>query len=101
MSKVLKKTWLGKLKALYVFVAKSPKAVLDTSSAHPSFFFAYTTSISGVAPPSFLYIQAGTTLQMMTSAGAVWSWSTLGILLFFAVLSLLPVFYKQLKQKKE
>ncbi|KAH7698928.1 SNARE associated Golgi protein, partial [Aphelenchoides avenae] len=62
------------------------------------FFFG---TAAGVAPPSFLYVQAGTTLQMMTSAGAVWSRSTVAILLFFAVLSLLPLFYKHLKKKTD
>uniref|UniRef100_A0A914CVI4 Transmembrane protein 41B n=1 Tax=Acrobeloides nanus TaxID=290746 RepID=A0A914CVI4_9BILA len=62
------------------------------------FFFG---TLLGVAPPSFLFIQAGTTLQMMTDANAVWSWSSVAILAFFALLSLAPVFYKRYKLKVE
>lgn len=58
-------------------------------------------TLLGVAPPSFLFIQAGTTLQMMTDANAVWSWSSVAILAFFALLSLAPVFYKRYKLKVE
>lgn len=58
-------------------------------------------TLLGVAPPSFLFIQAGTTLQMMTNANVVWSWSSIATLAFFAVLSIAPVFYKKLKVKDE
>lgn len=56
------------------------------------FFFG---TIAGVAPPSFLFIQAGTTLQAMTHANAVWSWTNVLALTFFAALSIAPVIYKQ------
>ncbi|KAI1707680.1 SNARE associated golgi protein domain-containing protein [Ditylenchus destructor] len=62
------------------------------------FFFG---TLAGVAPPSFLFIQAGTTLQMMTTTNAMWSWSSTGMLGFFAVLSLLPVVYKHYKLKTD
>jgi len=50
----------------------------------------------GVAPPSFFYIQAGTTLQQMTSAEqmSILSWSTVLPLAICALLSLLPVLFK-------
>ncbi|KAH7709011.1 SNARE associated Golgi protein [Aphelenchoides avenae] len=54
---------------------------------------------AGVAPPSFLFIQAGKMLETMTNTNAVWSWSSVGMLGFFAVLSLLPVVYKHYKVK--
>jgi hypothetical protein len=56
---------------------------------------------SGVAPPSFFFIQAGTTLQLMTNTNAVWSWHSAAMLGFFAVLSLLPVVYKHYKIKSD
>ncbi|XP_020283925.1 transmembrane protein 41 homolog [Pseudomyrmex gracilis] len=56
----------------------------------------------GVAPPSFVAIQAGQTLHELTSSSDAWSWNSVIILCAFALLSLLPVLYKQkLKQKLE
>ncbi|XP_011170769.1 transmembrane protein 41 homolog isoform X2 [Solenopsis invicta] len=56
----------------------------------------------GVAPPSFIAIQAGQTLNKLTSSSDAWSWNSVIILCVFALLSLLPVLYKQkLKQKFE
>lgn len=54
----------------------------------------------GVGPPSFVAIQAGTTLQQLTSTGETVSWQSMCILALLAVISLLPVlFRKQLKNK--
>lgn len=56
----------------------------------------------GVAPPSFVAIQAGQTLHKLTSSSDAWSWYSIILLCVFALLSLLPVLYKQkLKQKFE
>ncbi|CAL1684714.1 unnamed protein product [Lasius platythorax] len=56
----------------------------------------------GVAPPSFVAIQAGQTLHNLTSSSDAWSWNSIIILCVFALLSLLPVVYKQkLKEKFE
>lgn len=56
----------------------------------------------GVAPPSFVAIQAGQTLHKLTSSSDAWSWNSIIILCVFALLSLVPVLYKQkLKQKFE
>ncbi|KAI6227557.1 hypothetical protein M3Y99_01242300 [Aphelenchoides fujianensis] len=63
-----------------------------------AFFFG---TLVGVAPPSFLFIQAGTTLQMMTNTNAVMSWTSMAALAFFAALSLVPVIYKRYKVKAE
>ncbi|CAJ0570301.1 unnamed protein product, partial [Mesorhabditis spiculigera] len=49
----------------------------------------------GVAPPSFLFIQAGATLETMTHTNVAWSWHSVGLLSFFALLSLLPVLYRR------
>ncbi|CAK9822096.1 Transmembrane protein 41B [Anthophora retusa] len=54
----------------------------------------------GVAPPSFVAIQAGQTLQNLTSSTDAWSWNSVIILCVFAVLSLLPVLFKQNLQQK-
>lgn len=54
----------------------------------------------GVAPPSFMAIQAGQTLHKLTSSRDAWSWNSMIILFVFALLSLVPVLLKQrLKQK--
>jgi len=54
----------------------------------------------GVAPPSFIAIQAGTTLQQLTSSGDALSWQSVCILAILAVIALLPVAFRaKLKQK--
>ncbi|XP_054269044.1 transmembrane protein 41B-like isoform X1 [Macrosteles quadrilineatus] len=45
----------------------------------------------GVAPPSFVAIQAGQTLQQLTSMSGTWSWTSVTWLAVFSLLSLLPV----------
>ncbi|XP_067204846.1 transmembrane protein 41 homolog isoform X1 [Linepithema humile] len=56
----------------------------------------------GVAPPSIVAIQAGQTLHKLTSSSDAWSWNSIITLCVLALLSLLPVLYKQkLKQKFE
>ncbi|XP_035720346.1 transmembrane protein 41 homolog isoform X1 [Vespa mandarinia] len=56
----------------------------------------------GVAPPSFVAIQAGQTLHNLTSSSDAWSWNSMIILCIFALLSLVPVLCKQkLKEKFE
>ncbi|KYN40412.1 Transmembrane protein 41 like protein [Trachymyrmex septentrionalis] len=56
----------------------------------------------GVAPPSFVAIQAGQTLHNLTSSRDALSWNSVIVLCVFALFSLLPVLYKQkLKQKFE
>ncbi|XP_024296229.1 transmembrane protein 41B isoform X1 [Oncorhynchus tshawytscha] len=56
----------------------------------------------GVAPPSFVAINAGTTLYKLTTAGEAVSWNSLIVLGVLAVLSILPVcFQKKLQQKME
>lgn len=57
-------------------------------------------SFFGVAPPSFIFIQAGTTLQQMTSTMEPITVQTVVILVIFALLSILPVLLKnKLKDK--
>ncbi|XP_029623645.1 transmembrane protein 41B [Salmo trutta] len=63
------------------------------------FFFG---TFFGVAPPSFVAINAGTTLYKLTTAGEAVSWNSLIVLGVLAVLSILPVcFQKKLQQKME
>uniref|UniRef100_A0A1I7XDC2 Transmembrane protein 41B n=1 Tax=Heterorhabditis bacteriophora TaxID=37862 RepID=A0A1I7XDC2_HETBA len=54
----------------------------------------------GVAPPSFLYIQAGSTLEQMTHTNIAWNWNSIALLTFFAILSVLPVFWKRVVRDK-
>jgi len=59
-------------------------------------------SFLGVAPPSFIFIQAGTTLQQLTSTMDPITVETVALLVVFAVLSILPVLLKnRLKAKFE
>uniref|UniRef100_A0A7I4Y0R0 Transmembrane protein 41B n=1 Tax=Haemonchus contortus TaxID=6289 RepID=A0A7I4Y0R0_HAECO len=55
----------------------------------------------GVAPPSFLYIQAGSTLEQMVHTNVTWNLHSVLLLTFFALLSLLPVLYKRFKIKQD
>ena len=48
----------------------------------------------GVAPPSFVAIQAGTTLQEMTSTSDAITVQSVILLVVFALLSVLPVIFK-------
>ncbi|UMM15888.1 hypothetical protein L5515_013131 [Caenorhabditis briggsae] len=49
----------------------------------------------GVAPPSFLYIQAGSTLEQLTHTSVAWSWSSVGLLTVAAGASLAPILWKK------
>ncbi|XP_038213339.1 transmembrane protein 41 homolog [Zerene cesonia] len=63
--------------------------------------FALGTFI-GIAPPSFVAIQAGQTLHTLTSTRDAWSWTSITVLSLFALVSLVPVLLKQkLKEKFE
>lgn len=56
----------------------------------------------GVAPPSFVAIQAGTTLQQLTSTTEALTFQSIALLVIFAFLSILPVVLKnRLKAKFE
>ncbi|XP_038153638.1 transmembrane protein 41B [Cyprinodon tularosa] len=62
----------------------------------------FVGTLLGVAPPSFVAINAGTTLYKLTTAGEAVSWNSLAVLGILAVLSILPVcFQKKLQQKLE
>lgn len=54
----------------------------------------------GVAPPSFLAIQAGKTLNTMTSSSDAFSLQSMLLLAVFALLSLAPVIFKKQFSKK-
>jgi len=65
----------------------------------PLFPFAVGTFL-GVAPPSFLAIQAGQTLNTMTSSSDAFSIKSMLLLAVFALLTLIPVIFKsQIKRK--
>ncbi|XP_049888209.1 transmembrane protein 41 homolog [Pectinophora gossypiella] len=61
--------------------------------------FALGTFI-GVAPPSFVAIQAGQTLHTLTSTSDAWSWTSVTVLSVFALVSLVPVLMKQKLREK-
>ncbi|EDV46504.1 transmembrane protein 41 homolog [Drosophila erecta] len=66
----------------------------------PLHIFALGT-FCGVAPPSVIAIQAGKTLQKMTSSSEAFSWTSMGILMACACASLLPGLLKnKFKHKK-
>jgi len=57
-------------------------------------------SFFGVAPPSFIFIQAGTTLQQLTSTMDPITVETVALLVVFALLSIAPILLKnKLKTK--
>ncbi len=51
-------------------------------------------TFAGVALPSILFIQAGKTLHQLSSASDVFSWRSILLLGFCAILSLLPIYFK-------
>lgn len=59
-----------------------------------AFFKQYCLFYLGVAVPSVLAVQAGQTLNELTSTTSSWSWSSVLLLATFATLSLLPVLFK-------
>lgn len=54
----------------------------------------------GVAPPSFIAIQAGTTLQQLTSTTDALSFQSVALLVIFAFLSILPALLKNRLRNK-
>lgn len=54
----------------------------------------------GVAPPSFVAIQAGTTLQQMTSTTDAVTFQSVILLVVFAILSILPVLFRDRMKAK-
>jgi len=56
----------------------------------------------GVAPPSFIAIQAGTTLHQLSSSADAISWTAICALAGFAALSIIPIVFKRkLTEKME
>lgn len=54
----------------------------------------------GVAPPSFVAIQTGQTLYNMTSSSDKFSWTSVLLLAVFAVLSIIPVLFRDKFKRK-
>ncbi|XP_011179003.1 transmembrane protein 41 homolog [Zeugodacus cucurbitae] len=65
----------------------------------PVYTFALGTFF-GVAPPSIVAIQAGKTLQKMSSSSDAFSWTSMGLLSVCALISLLPGLLKNKLKKK-
>lgn len=65
----------------------------------PLYPFALGTFL-GVAPPSFIAIQAGKTLYKMTSSSDAFSWGSVTMLAVFSVFSLVPVIFKRYFKSK-
>ncbi|XP_058830482.1 transmembrane protein 41 homolog isoform X1 [Topomyia yanbarensis] len=65
----------------------------------PLYPFALGTFL-GVAPPSFIAIQAGKTLYKMTSSSDAFSWGSVTLLAVFSVFSLVPVIFKRFFKSK-
>lgn len=73
-------------------------AILWNTFGYFLFFFV----CPGVAPPSFLAIQAGKTLNTMTSSKEAFSWTSVLLLGFLSIFTVAPIiFKKQLKKKIE
>lgn len=60
----------------------------------------YPLSLVGVAPPSFLFIRAGTTLYQLTTTSGHISMTSITVLAVFAILSLLPVVLRKWIKRK-
>lgn len=56
----------------------------------------------GVAPPSFVAVQAGQTLFQLTTSSEAWSWTSILLLIALSLLSLVPILFRSnLKEKFE
>ncbi|XP_058063813.1 transmembrane protein 41B [Anopheles bellator] len=60
----------------------------------PLYPFALGTFL-GVAPPSFIAIQAGKTLYKMTSSSDAFSWGSIVMLASFSIVALVPAIFKR------
>lgn len=87
--------------ALGTFLGKRKKTIFSNENLDfYSNFVCFSFQFAGVAPPSFLAIQAGQTLNTMASSSDAFSLRSTLLLGVFALLSLTPViFKKQFKQK--
>lgn len=65
----------------------------------PLWPFAFGTFL-GVAPPSFVAIQAGKTLYKMTSSTDAFSWTSVTLLMVFSVISIGPAIFKRYFKSK-
>ncbi|GBM66372.1 Transmembrane protein 41B [Araneus ventricosus] len=65
----------------------------------PAYPFIFGTFL-GVAPPSFVMIQAGTTLHELTSSADIYSMNSIFMLCMMASVSLLPILFKRKLQEK-
>lgn len=63
-------------------------------------FICILFSVAGVAPPSFLAIQAGQTLNTMTSSSDAFSIKSMLLLGVFSLFTLVPVIFKNQIKKK-
>jgi len=67
----------------------------------PLWPFAFGTFL-GVAPPSFVALQAGQTLHDMSATDSAFSWTSVILLIVFGCFSLIPIYFKdRLKEKFE
>lgn len=57
-------------------------------------------TFAGVAPPSFIAIEAGKTLYKMTNSSLAFSWNSILMLFVFSMLALAPVFFKKYFKSK-
>lgn len=64
----------------------------------PLFPFAFGTFV-GVAPPSFIAIQGGQTLQSMTAEDSAFNINSFIWLAAFGIISLIPIFLKRPREK--
>ena len=87
---------------IYVFLFRRCSTIVPYHSGrHNSAISHIAFSLfTGVAPPSFLAIQAGTTLQSLTSSSDSVSWTSVAVLCVFAVLAMLPVVFKKYLREK-
>lgn len=103
--------WFINLVAPVIGVPLYPFALGTFLGKNFSIFFLFFTKIKkisynfifyciGVAPPSFLAIQAGQTLNTMASSSDAFSLKSTILLALFAILSLVPVIFKKQFKKK-
>ncbi|KAI9230017.1 MAG: snare associated Golgi protein-domain-containing protein [Piptocephalis tieghemiana] len=91
----------------YIFILRAtpviPNWFINLSSPHlqvPQAPF-FLGTLLGVAPPGFVYVQAGRTLQTLKSVKDLMTWGNVAAMLMIALLALGPVVHRKLRDRRD
>lgn len=91
----------------YIFILRAtpviPNWFINLSSPHlqvPQAPF-FLGTLLGVAPPGFVYVQAGRTLQTLESVKDLMTWGNVAAMVMIALLALGPVMNRKIRERRE